>query len=56
MIFLIVTLSNAGGLSGAGTNVPIIVVFFGMSMMEAISASSIIGIVTTVLRFIIGYN
>ena len=55
-IFIVISLSNAGGLSGAGINVPLLMVFFELEMIEAVPISAFIGIVATSLRFIINYN
>ena len=55
MAFLI-ALSNAGGLSGAGTNIPIMLIFFGMEMDEAVPISGFVAVTATVFRFILNFN
>lgn len=55
MAFLI-TLSNAGGLSGAGSNIPIMLIFFNMKMADAVPISAFVGVSATLLRFVINFS
>lgn len=55
MLFLI-ALSNAGGLSGAGSNIPLMLIFFGMDMTEAVPISAFVAVCATVARFIKNFN
>ena len=56
LMWVLITLSNAGGLSGAGTNIPIMLIFFGMEMTEAVPISGFVAVVATVFRFILNFN
>jgi len=55
-MIILVTLSNAGGLSGAGSNIPIMLIFFGLSMNEAVPVSSFVAVSSTLFRFILNFN
>ena len=55
MAFLI-ALSNAGGLSGAGSNIPIMLIMFNMNMKEAVPISGFVAVCATFLRFGLGWN
>lgn len=56
LMFILIALSNAGGLSGGGTNIPIMLIFFEMNMKEAVPISGFVAVVSTVFRFILNYN
>ena len=56
LMWILITLSNAGGLSGAGTNIPIMLLFFNMEMTEAVPISGFVAVVATVFRFILNFN
>ena len=53
---ILITVSNAGGLSGAGSNIPIMLIFFEMTMTEAVPVSSFVAVCATTLRFIKNFN
>jgi len=53
---LLITLSNAGGLSGASENIPILLIFFKMDMATAVPLSPVIAICATGFRFGINFN
>lgn len=55
-MFVLVGLSNAGGLSGAGSNIPIMLIFFRMKMKEAVPISGFVAVVATVMRFVLGFK
>ena len=56
LMFFLIALSNAGGLSGAGSNIPIMLIFFTMDMKEAVPISGFVAVVATVLRFVTGFS
>jgi len=56
LIFLIVAISNSGGVSGASNIISVMLIFFGMKMDQAVSYSSFVAVVVTVLRFIINFR
>ena len=53
---ILICLSNAGGLSGAGSNIPIMLIFFKMDMSEAVPVSAFVAVVATLLRFLLNFN
>jgi uncharacterized membrane protein YfcA len=53
---IMMALSNAGGISGAGSTIPIMLIFFNMNMNNAIPLASFIGVMTTIIRFSILIN
>ena len=53
---LMIALSNAGGLSGAGTNIPFLLIFFNFKMNEAVPLSICIGSISGLNRYIINFN
>jgi hypothetical protein len=56
IMFIMIALSNAGGLSGAGSNIPIILIFFNLNMELAVPLSSFIALCATLFRYIWNYN
>merc|ERR1711957_131370 len=56
MMFILITLSNAGGLSGAGSNIPIMLIFFDLSMNEAVPVSAFVAVCSTLFRYILNFN
>jgi len=56
LMFLLIGLSNAGGLSGAGSNIPLLLIFYGMEMDHAVPLSASVAVVATSLRFLITFN
>ena len=56
LMAILLTVSNAGGLSGAGSNIPIMLIFFGLDMSEAVPISAFVAVTATLFRFLINYN
>lgn len=56
LMFILIGLSNAGGLSGAGSNIPIMLIFFDLEMHEAVPISAFVAVCATVFRFILNFN
>ena len=56
LMFILITISNAGGLSGAGSNIPIMLIFFELTMDEAVPVSAFVAVTATVFRFILNFN
>ena len=54
-MFIMIAISNAGGISGAG-NIPNMLIFFGLELKQAVPISSFVAVVTTVFRFIINFK
>lgn len=53
---LLICVSNAGGLSGAGSIIPIMLICFDMDMSKAVPVSAFVAVVSTTLRFILNFN
>ena len=56
LMFILIAMSNAGGLSGAGSNIPIMLIFFNFSMAEAVPVSAFVAVCATTFRFILNFN
>ena len=56
LMFLLIAISNAGGVSGAGMNIPFMLIFFNLTMEESIPLSAFVGTVATTFRFLLNYN
>lgn len=56
IMFVFIFLSNMGGLSGAGSNIPIILIFYSMDMKLAVPLSAFVAVTATVFRFILNFN
>lgn len=56
LMVLLITLSNAGGMSGAGSNIPIMLIFFGMNMHIAVPISAFVAVCATGFRFGINFK
>jgi uncharacterized membrane protein YfcA len=56
VMFALITFSNMGGLSGAGTNVPIMLIFYGLTMPQIVPLSSFVAVCSTVFRFLYNFN
>lgn len=56
LMAILIALSNAGGLSGAGSNIPIMLLFFNMDMAQAVPVSAFVAVCATSFRFILNYN
>ena len=55
-MFILIAMSNAGGLSGAGSNIPIMLIFFGFTMGQAVPVSAFVAVCATTFRFILNFN
>ena len=56
LMAILIALSNAGGLSGAGSNIPLMLIFFNMNMTKAVPVSAFVAVSATVFRFIKNFN
>jgi uncharacterized membrane protein YfcA len=56
LMFVLIALSNAGGLSGAGSNIPIMLIFFQLDMACAVPISAFVAVVATSFRFILNFK
>lgn len=56
LMWILIALSNAGGLSGAGSNIPIMLIFFQLSMPEAVPISAFVAVVATSFRFLLNFK
>jgi len=56
LMFILIALSNAGGLSGAGSNIPIMLIFFNMTMEIAVPVSAFVAVCATSFRFLLNFN
>lgn len=56
VMFLLIGLSNMGGISGAGSTIPMMMLFNNMSMKEAVPLSGFVAICATMVRFAINYK
>lgn len=56
LMYMLIALSNAGGLSGAGSNIPIILIFYNMQMDRAVPLSACVAVVATLFRYIYKFN
>jgi hypothetical protein len=55
-MFIMIALSNAGGLSGAGSNIQVILIFYKLTMDYAVPLSSCVAVCATLFRFGINFN
>lgn len=56
LMLILIALSNAGGLSGAGSNIPIMLIFFDMDMSQAVPVSAFVAVCATLFRFTLNFN
>ena len=56
LMCILIALSNAGGLSGAGSNIPIMLIFFNMDMENAVPVSAFVAVCATSFRFLLNFN
>ena len=56
LMIILIALSNAGGLSGAGSNIPIMLIFFDMEMHQAVPISAFVAVCATVFRFVFNFK
>jgi len=52
-MMLLMILSNAGGIAGAGTNIPLMLLFFDLDMARAVPLSVCVAFTSVVIRFLI---
>ena len=55
MAFVMI-LSNAGGISGAGTNMPFLLIFLQLRVKQAIPLTGFIAVVSNIGKFSLNYN
>ena len=55
-MFMLIGLSNMGGTSGAGSTIPMMMLFNNMQMKEAVPLSGFVAICATLIRFILNFN
>ena len=56
LMFVLILIANMGGLSGAGTNIPIMLICYEMSMNQAVPLSASVAVFATVFRFILNFK
>lgn len=56
LMFVLIGLSNAGGLSGAGSNIPIILIFYNLNMDRAVPLSACVACAATLFRFVFNFK
>ena len=49
-------LGCAGGSGGGGTNIPFMMLFFGLSIKECVPLANIFGLISALMRFIINFK
>lgn len=55
-MIVLIALSVAGGLSGGGSNIPLMLIFFNMEMDVAVPISGFCAVSSTVYRYIVNWN
>lgn len=55
-MFALVALAVAGGVCGGGVKIPVLLIFFDMTMHQAVPISSLVSLCTSCLRFIMNYD
>lgn len=56
VLFFMTILSTAGGIGGAGINIPFMMIFFQLPIKETIPVANIFGLLSSLVRFIINFN
>ena len=56
LMAILIGLSNAGGLSGAGSNIPIMLIFFAFTMDQAVPVSAFVAVCATIFRFLLNFK
>ena len=56
LMVILIALSVAGGLSGGGSNIPLMLIFFNMGMDVAVPISGFCAVSSTVYRFVVNWN
>lgn len=56
LMFFLIMVSNAGGLSGGGSNIPVMLIFFGMDMNQAVPISAFVAVCATLSRFVMNFS
>jgi uncharacterized membrane protein YfcA len=49
-------LSSAGGINGAGANIPFLMIFFGLHTKECVPIANAFGFTASLMRFLINYK
>ena len=52
----IIFLANAGGLGGGGILIPIMMIFFQLSIFECVPIANVLGMIAALNRFIVNYK
>jgi len=53
---VLIFVANMGGLSGAGTNIPIMLICYDMNMNQAVPLSATVAVFATFFRFFLNFN
>lgn len=53
---LLSILGNAGGIGGAGVNIPFMMIFFGLPIKECVPLAQIFGLIAALVRFFVNYK
>ena len=56
LMFILILVANMGGLSGAGTNIPIMLICYDMDMNQAVPLSAAVAVCATFFRFVLNFN
>ena len=56
LMIALIAVSNGGGLSGAGSNIPLLVIFYGFDMSKAVPLSASVAVVATLFRFLLNFK
>ena len=56
LMFILIFVANMGGLSGAGTNIPIMLLCYKLDMKEAVPLSAAVAVCATVFRFVLNFS
>ena len=56
LMWAMILVANMGGLSGAGTNIPIMLICYNMNMKQAVPLSAAVAVCATVFRFVLNFK
>lgn len=56
ILSIVSILGNAGGIGGAGVNIPMMMIFFGLTIKECVPIANIFGLGAALVRFIINFK
>lgn len=56
LMCVLLILSTAGGLSGAGSNIPIMLILFDLEFKECVPISAFLAVMSTLFRFILNFK